>query len=65
MGKDKSFEEVLIELEDLVSKLENKEISLEDAVSTYKKGIDLINNCNEKLDKIEKEIKIVQEQIIW
>lgn len=64
MGKDKSFEEVLIELEDLVSKLENKEISLEDAVSTYKKGIDLINNCNEKLDKIEKEIKIVQEQII-
>ena len=40
-NKELSFEECLKELEEIVSKLESKDISLDDAVKYYQKGLEL------------------------
>ncbi len=45
--KKLSFEENLKELELIVNKLESRDISLEDAIDAYKKGLDLSKECHE------------------
>lgn len=54
--KNKSFEMMLKELEEVVTKLENKDINLEDAVEEYKNGIKLAKECYEILESAEKVI---------
>ena len=44
-NKELSFEECLKELEEIVSKLESKDISLDDAVKYYQKGLELSKRC--------------------
>ena len=52
--EDKSFEELMKELEETVKKLENREISLDDAVKEYSHGLELSKKCYEILDKNQK-----------
>ena len=44
-NKELSFEECLKELEAIVAKLESKDISLDDAVKYYQKGLELSKRC--------------------
>lgn len=48
-----TFEKALEQLEKIVSQLENKDISLDDAVLKYKEGIELSKKCYEKLKNAE------------
>ncbi len=52
--EDKSFEALMTELEETVKKLENRDISLDDAVKEYSKGLELSKKCYEILDKNKK-----------
>lgn len=58
--QDKSFEEYLSMLNEVVKNLENRDISLEDAVKNYTKGVELSKICYDILDKNE---KLVVEQM--
>lgn len=51
--KDKSFEEYLNELEVILRGLEDKNISLEDAVKGYTTGLELSKKCYEILSTNE------------
>lgn len=57
----KSFEEAVTELEDIVEKLEKGELSLEESIEYFQKGIELSKYCNRKLDEVEKKISILIE----
>ena len=60
--KNFSFEESLAELEKIVVNLETGEVSLDDAIEEYKKAMDLVKQCNEKLDSAQEAIaKIVND----
>ena len=60
--KNFSFEESLAELEKIVVKLDTGEVSLDDAIEEYKKAMDLVKQCNEKLDSAKEAIaKIVND----
>ncbi len=52
-NKKKSFEENLNELDQIIRNLENKNISLEDAVKNYTAGIELSKVCYEILNANE------------
>lgn len=52
--ENKSFEELLTELEATVKNLENKEISLDEAVKDYTKGLELSKKCYDILGSNEK-----------
>lgn len=49
-----TFEQALEKLEEVVKKLENKEISLDDAVKLYNEGLELSKVCYEQLKESEK-----------
>ncbi|HOV26550.1 MAG TPA: exodeoxyribonuclease VII small subunit [Pseudobacteroides sp.] len=57
----KSYEEAIIELEDIVKKLERGELSLEESLEAFQTGIELTKYCNTKLDEMEKKITILLE----
>lgn len=57
-----NIEESFKEIEDIIEKLENKEISLEEAFVYYEKGVALIKECNQSIDKVQKQIIKLQEE---
>lgn len=57
MSEQKSFEEAIKRLEELVGKLESGDVPLEDMLKLYEEGAQLIKFCLDKLDNAEKKIK--------
>lgn len=55
--KEKSFEEALGRLEELVLELEEGELSLEDALKKFEEGIELSQFCTQKLTQAEEKVK--------
>ena len=59
MGKKKTFETALKELEDIVKQMEANDLDLEDAVKKYETGIKQSKYCLDILDKTEKKISLL------
>lgn len=56
MSKEITLEQTFEKLEETISKLEQEDISLEESFKIYKEGMKLVQNCNNKIDKVEKEV---------
>ena len=57
-----SFEESLEKLEEIVNKLENGDVPLDEAIEEFNKAMQLVKLCNEKLETAEESIaKIVKD----
>lgn len=50
------FEEAILKLEEIVQKLETGDVPLEDAITLYKKGMELSALCHGKLQNAEKQL---------
>ena len=60
--KEKSFEEALLKLEEIIRDLEKGEIPLDDMVKKYTEATSLVKFCSEKLDNATKTVnKILNE----
>lgn len=60
MKKEETFEELLIKLEDITTKLENEEgISLEESMKLFEEGIEISKKCNKQIEESEKKISIL------
>lgn len=57
-----SIEEAFEQIEEKVNALENPEISLEDAFTKYKEGMELLKLCNASIDAVEKKVKAINEE---
>ena len=57
MSQKITFEQAMAELDEIVRKLENGQIPLEEAVKTYEKGVELKKICEEKLKNAEMKIE--------
>jgi exodeoxyribonuclease VII small subunit len=55
----KPFESALTELEQVVDRLESGELSLEEALAAFEKGVGLVKYCNQKLNEVEKKVEIL------
>lgn len=51
-----SFDQAIEQLEEIVRQLEQGDVPLEDAISLYKKGMELSTVCHEKLHHAEKQL---------
>lgn len=60
--KNISFEEAYEKLEQVLANLENPESTLEEAFQNYKEGVSLVQLCNQSLDQIEKEVKVLSQE---
>lgn len=59
MAKALTLEESFEKLEEVISRMESGNISLEDSFKLYNEGVKLVKNCNLQLDKVEKQIVII------
>jgi exodeoxyribonuclease VII small subunit len=57
-----SFEEAIKELTDIVGKIEQGKIPLQDSLAQYEKGMALIKHCKGILEKAEKRIEKISKE---
>lgn len=55
----KKFETALEELEGVVEQLESGDLSLEDSLAAFEKGVGLVKFCNQKLTEVEKKVEVL------
>jgi len=56
-SKSPSFEDALNELESLVDTLEKGDLSLEDSLKTFERGVELTRSCQEALKDAEQKVR--------
>jgi exodeoxyribonuclease VII small subunit len=62
MKKNKSadsYEQIFVELENIVEKMDSGDISLEKSLELFEKGVSLIKDGKKKLDQAESRVKIL------
>ncbi|MCI6165233.1 MAG: exodeoxyribonuclease VII small subunit [Lachnospira sp.] len=59
MAKNLTLEQSFDKLEEIIGMMENGNISLDESFKLYKEGVKLVGNCNKQLDKVEKQIIVV------
>jgi exodeoxyribonuclease VII small subunit len=57
-----SFEQAIKKLTDIVSKIEDGQISLEQSLTQYEQGMELIKHCRAILQKAEKKIEEISKE---
>ena len=57
-----SLEEGFAQVEEMLAKLEEADISLEDAFFLYEKGMKKLKECNDKINSVEKKLLVLNEQ---
>ena len=58
----KDFEAAIAELETVVKKLEDGELSLEQSLALYERGVQLSRFCHARLEDAERRIEILNER---
>ena len=58
-----NIEETFKTLDDILNRLEDNDTSLEDAFKEYEKGMKLVQECNDTLDKVEKKIQLIRDDM--
>lgn len=61
MSKEKTstLEETFIQLEEIIAKLEQPEVTLDDSFALYQKGMEKLKSCNTMLDEVEKKMQVL------
>lgn len=54
-----TYEQALKKLEEIVEKLENNEVSLEESIKLFEEGTKLTKICNDKLSKAEQKFTVL------
>ena len=60
--KKLSLEEAFEKLETVIETLERPEASLEESFQAYKEGVSLVQLCNEQIDRVEKEVRVLSQE---
>lgn len=61
MGKDKTFDELMTDLNGIILELEDQNITLDDAIQKGEKALELVNLCRGRLETAKQKIeKLVQ-----
>ena len=61
-NQDVSLEETFQELDAIIEKMQDREVTLEDSFFLYEQGIRKLKYCNEKIDSVEKRMLLLNVQ---
>lgn len=62
VAKGFDIEESFQLLDDIVQKLEGGDLPMNEALKLYKDGVKLVEKCNIQMDKVEKQIVVLDEE---
>lgn len=57
-----SIEEAFEQLSDIVAQMDEPGVTLEESMHLYRRGVELLNQCGDTLDRIEKEMITLTEE---
>lgn len=57
-----SFEAAMTELQSIVQNMENGQLSLEDSLKQFERGVSLVSSSQSKLQQAEQKVQILMEQ---
>jgi len=57
--KNRSFEENMQRLEQIVRKMEQGDVPLEESLKLFQEGTDLVRKCSELLDNAQLQVKLM------
>lgn len=60
--ENQSLEELFEALEKILTRMEDSSASLEDTFRDYEAGVRLLKTCNEKIDRVEKQVLALNEE---
>lgn len=63
MAKKESYEDMLINLQDILSKMESNELPLEELMKEYENGVKLINKLYKTLNSLEGKITVIKDDM--
>ena len=61
MAKASNLEDTFNKLEAVLNEMEHGELTLDESFKKYKEGMEFLNKCNTMLDKVEKQIVIIDD----
>ena len=61
MTKSPSLEDTFDKLEDILGQMESGELTMNESFKKYKEGIELVKKCSLMIDKVEKEMIIIND----
>ena len=59
---DNTLEQNFTLLEEILEKLDDPGLSLEASFDEYKRGMEILKNCKEAIDRVEKKIMVLGEE---
>lgn len=57
-----NLEEAFERIDVLLEKLGDREVSLEESFSLYQEGMKLLKQCNDRIDRVEKQMLQIDEE---
>ncbi len=60
--KEMKLEEALDRIDALLNQMGDKDVSLEETFRLYQEGMRLLKNCNEQIDRVEKQMIQIDEE---
>ena len=57
-----NFEKTFLELEELVNQMEKGDLSLEESLKCFERGMNLTKDCQQALQQAEQKVKILLEK---
>ncbi len=63
-GGELTFEKALAELEKIVARMESGELSLEQALATHKRGLELAKFCQQRLEAAQQQVKVLEGEVL-
>ncbi len=62
MEENMVYEDAIAELSTIVNRLNSGNVSLDDSIALYSRGVELASWCDKKLNEVEKKIAIINKE---
>lgn len=63
-SQPQNFESALAELESIVSQMESGQMALDQSLSAYKRGAELLRYCQSTLNDVEQQVRILNDDTL-
>ena len=60
-NREETLEELFGRLDRIIAKLEDRDTTLEDSFAAFEQGVRYLKACNDKIDKVEKKMLVINE----
>ena len=60
--ENETLQDIFMQLDAVIEGMEKEDVSLEESFELYHKGMDMLKLCNERIDKVEKKMLLLDDE---